>query len=213
MLVLMKPDATVSQISGVVREIEHLGLKPHPTRGADRTVIGVVEARGGTDLSFLKKSEGVEQVIPISKAYKMVSREFKPDNTVVSVAVGGDNFVVFAGPCAVEAPDQVVATARAVRSSGASILRGGAFKPRTSPYSFQGLGKEGLKILRTAKAETGLPIVTEVVSPDLVELVSEYTDVLQIGARNMQNYALLEAAGAARKPVLLKRGMMSTWRR
>jgi len=213
MLVLMKSDATVSQISGVVKAIEKLGLKPHPTRGPDRTIIGVVEARAGTDLNFLQKSEGVEQVIPISKAYKMVSREFKPEDTVVKVngvAVGGDNFVVFAGPCAVESPDQVVDTARAVRSSGASILRGGAFKPRTSPYSFQGLGEEGLKILRAAKAETGLPIVTEVISPDLVELVSEYTDLLQIGARNMQNYALLEAAGAARKPVLLKRGMMST---
>ena len=213
MLVLMKADATVAQISGVIKALEKLGLKPHPTRGSDRTIIGVVEARGGTDLSFLEKIQGVEQVIPISKAYKMVSREFQPEDTIVKVdgvEVGGKNFVVFAGPCAVEAPDQVLATARAVRDGGASILRGGAFKPRTSPYSFQGLGEEGLKILRTAKAETGLPIVTEVVSPDLVGLVSEYADILQIGARNMQNYALLEAVGGVRKPVLLKRGMMST---
>jgi len=213
MLVLMKSDATVSEISSVIKKIEKMGMKPHPTRGTDRTIIGVVEARGGTDLSFLEKTEGVEQVIPISKAYKMVSREFKPENTIVKVngvSVGGKGFVVMAGPCAVEAPDQVAATARAVRDAGASILRGGAFKPRTSPYSFQGLGEEGLKILRAAKAETGLPIVTEVISPDLVGLVSEYADILQIGARNMQNYALLEAVGGVRKPVLLKRGMMST---
>jgi 3-deoxy-7-phosphoheptulonate synthase len=213
MLILMKSDATVSEISRVIKSIENLGLKPHPTRGSDRTIIGVVEAGGGADLSFLEKAEGVEEVIPINKAYKMVSREFKPEGTVVKVngvAIGGDNFVVMAGPCAVESQEQVTATARAVRDCGASILRGGAFKPRTSPYSFQGLGEEGLKILRAAKMETGLPIVTEVISPDLVPLVSEYADILQIGARNMQNYALLEAAGGLRKPVLLKRGMMST---
>jgi 3-deoxy-7-phosphoheptulonate synthase len=143
----------------------------------------------------------------------MVSREFRPQNTVVNVngvAVGGPEFVVMAGPCAVENRDQVLTAARAVKGAGASILRGGAFKPRTSPYSFQGLGEEGLKILLAAKRETGLPVVTEVISPELVPLVSEYADVLQIGARNMQNYALLEAVGKTRKPVLLKRGMMST---
>ena len=163
--------------------------------------------------SFLKKSAGVDQVIPINKAYKMVSREFKPDNTVVNaggVAIGGDRFVVMAGPCAVETHDQVMSTARAVAEGGGRILRGGAFKPRTSPYSFQGLGEEGLKILLAAKGETGLPIVTEVIAPDLVGLVCEYADILQVGARNMQNYALLEAVGSVRKPVLLKRGMMST---
>jgi 3-deoxy-7-phosphoheptulonate synthase len=213
MLVIMKPDATVSDIGSVIKKIESLGLKPHPTRGTDRTIIGVVKARGETDLSFLEKAAGVDQVLPISKAYKMVSREFKPENTVVKVngvAIGGEHFVVMAGPCAVEAHDQVLATARAVKDAGAKIMRGGAFKPRTSPYSFQGLGEEGLRILRAAKMETHLPIVTEVISPDLVELVCEYADILQIGARNMQNYALLEAAGGVRKPVLLKRGMMST---
>jgi 3-deoxy-7-phosphoheptulonate synthase len=213
MLVIMKTDATVSDIGGVIKKIESMGFKPHPTRGTDRTIIGVVEVRGGTDLSFLEKAEGVEQVVPITKAYKMVSREFKPENTVVKVngvAVGGENFVVFAGPCAVEASDQVITTAHAVKKAGARILRGGAFKPRTSPYSFQGLGEEGLQILLAAKRETGLPIVTEVISPDLVDVVCEYADILQIGARNMQNYALLEAAGSVRKPVLLKRGMMST---
>jgi 3-deoxy-7-phosphoheptulonate synthase len=213
MIVVMKSDATMSEISGVVKALEAMGCKPHPTRGADRTVIGVVDSRQGADFSQLESAPGVEQVIPITKAYKMVSREFRPQNTVVNVngvAVGGKSFVVMAGPCAVENREQVMSAARAVRDSGASILRGGAFKPRTSPYSFQGLGEEGLRILLAAKRETGLPIVTEVISPELVPLVSEYADILQIGARNMQNYALLEACGKIRKPVLLKRGMMST---
>jgi 3-deoxy-7-phosphoheptulonate synthase len=213
MIVVMKADATMADISGVVKALESMGCKPHPTRGADRTVIGVVDARQGADFSHLEGAPGVEQVIPITKAYKMVSREFRPQNTVVNVngvAVGGKSFVVMAGPCAVENRDQVLTAARAVRDAGASILRGGAFKPRTSPYSFQGLGEEGLRILLAAKRETGLPVVTEVISPELVPLVSEYADILQIGARNMQNYALLEAVGKIRKPVLLKRGMMST---
>ncbi len=213
MIVVMKSDATMSDISSVIKTLESMGYKPHPTRGADRTIIGVVDARQGADFSQIESTPGVEQVIPITKAYKMVSREFRPENTVVNVngvAVGGPEFVVMAGPCAVENRDQVLTAARAVKQAGASILRGGAFKPRTSPYSFQGLGEEGLKILLAAKRETGLPIVTEVISPELVALVSEYADVLQIGARNMQNYALLEAVGKIRKPVLLKRGMMST---
>jgi len=213
MIVVMKADASMSDISSIIKSLESMGYKPHPTRGADRTIIGVVDAREGADFSQLESAQGVEQVIPITKAYKMVSREFKPENTVVNVngvAVGGDKFVVMAGPCAVENRDQVLTAARAVKQSGACILRGGAFKPRTSPYSFQGLGEDGLKILLAAKRETGLPIVTEVISPELVPLVSEYADVLQIGARNMQNYALLEAVGKVRKPVLLKRGMMST---
>jgi len=213
MIVVMKSDASMSDISGVIKALESMGYKPHPTRGAERTIIGIPNAREGTDFGTLASACGVEQVIPITKAYKLVSREFKPQNTVVTVngvAVGGNEFVVMAGPCAVEGRDQVMDAARAVRASGASILRGGAFKPRTSPYSFQGLGEEGLRILLAAKRETGLPIVTEVISPDLVPLVSEYADILQIGARNMQNYSLLEAVGKVRKPVLLKRGMMST---
>jgi 3-deoxy-7-phosphoheptulonate synthase len=213
MIVVMKSDATMSDISSVIKSLESMGYKPHPTRGADRTIIGVVDARQGADFSQIESTPGVEQVIPITKAYKMVSREFRPQNTVVNVngvAVGGPEFVVMAGPCAVENRDQVLTAARAVKQAGASILRGGAFKPRTSPYSFQGLGEDGLKILLAAKRETGLPVVTEVISPELVPLVSEYADVLQIGARNMQNYALLEAVGKIRKPVLLKRGMMST---
>jgi 3-deoxy-7-phosphoheptulonate synthase len=213
MIVVMRSDASMSDISSVIKELESMGYKPYPTRGAERTIIGIVDARQGADFSQLERSPGVEQVIPITKAYKMVSREFRPQNTVVNingVAVGGPEFVVMAGPCAVENRDQVLTAARAVKKAGAVVLRGGAFKPRTSPYSFQGLGEEGLKILLAAKRETGLPIVTEVISPELVPLVSEYADVLQIGARNMQNYALLEAVGKIRKPVLLKRGMMST---
>jgi 3-deoxy-7-phosphoheptulonate synthase len=213
MIVVMKNDATMSEISSIIKTLESMGLKPHPTRGAERTIIGVVEAREDTDFGPLEREAGVEQVIPITKAYKMVSREFKPENTVVrvnGVSVGGDGFVVMAGPCAVEGSEQVLAAAHAVKKAGGHILRGGAFKPRTSPYSFQGLGEEGLKILLAAKKETGLPIVTEVISPELVPLVSEYADILQVGTRNMQNYALLEAVGKVRKPVLLKRGMMST---
>jgi len=213
MIVVMKSDATMFQISSVIKTLESMGLKPHPTRGAERTIIGIAEAREDNNLTSLEKAPGVEQVVPITKAYKMVSREFKPDSTVVKVGdvtIGGPGFVVMAGPCAVEGAEQVLSAARAVKKAGARILRGGAFKPRTSPYAFQGLGEEGLKILLAAKKETGLPVVTEVISPDLVPLVSEYADILQVGARNMQNYALLEAVGKIRKPVLLKRGMMST---
>ena len=156
---------------------------------------------------------GVAQVSPISKSFKLVNREFKPDPTIVhinGVSVGGDEFVVMAGPCSVENPEQIMSTARAIREAGATVLRGGAFKPRSSPYSFQGLGEEGLKLLRAAREETGLAVVTEVISPEYVPLVGRYADILQIGARNMQNYALLEAVGKQRKPVLLKRGLMST---
>ncbi len=213
MIVVMKKDASMGDISRVIKALESMGLKPHPTRGADRTIIGVVDATRESDLKHLERSSGVEQVIPIAKAYKLVSREFHPDNTVVKVngvEVGGPEFVVMAGPCAVEGSEQVISAAHAVKKAGARILRGGAFKPRTSPYSFQGLGEEGLRILLAAKKETGLPVATEVISPQLVPLVSEYADILQVGARNMQNYALLEAVGDVRKPVLLKRGMMST---
>lgn len=223
MLVVMKSDATATEVNGVVETIESMGLKPHTAGGVERTIIGVDGAhdaqsgvpgtRCAADLRVLEKAAGVEKVVPVGKAYKLVSRVFQQQNTVVEVdgaAIGGDRFVVMAGPCAVETHDQVTATARAVRNGGAKVLRGGAFKPRTSPYSFRGLGEEGLKILRDAKRETGLPVVTEVVAPDLVDLVSEYADILQIGSRNMQNYALLEAVGNVRKPVLLKRGMMST---
>jgi 3-deoxy-7-phosphoheptulonate synthase len=213
MIVVMKPGAAVSEISGVIRRIEELGLQPHPSHGADQTVIGIIGANQDTPLERISEMPGVAQVTPVTKSLKLVSREFKPEASVVhinGVSVGGEEFIVMAGPCAVESHEQVLTTARAVRAAGARVLRGGAFKPRTSPYSFQGLGEEGLRILRAAKHDTGLAIVTEVMSPDLVPMVCKYADILQIGARNMQNYALLEAAGKVRKPVLLKRGMMST---
>jgi 3-deoxy-7-phosphoheptulonate synthase len=213
MIVVMKPDARVAEIGGVLREIEALGLKPHPSCGARQTVIGVIGAKQVQELERIEKLPGVAQITPISKAFKLVSRDFQPEPSVIGVdgvAVGGPEIVVMAGPCSVETPEQTLSTARAVRAAGARILRGGAFKPRTSPYAFQGLGEEGLRILLAAKREVGMPIVTEVVSPELVPLVSRYGDILQVGARNVQNYALLEAVGKTRKPVLLKRGMMTT---
>jgi len=213
MIVVMKTDASVSQIGAVLKSIEELGLKPHPSRGPEQTIIGVVGAESSPDFDRIKAMDGVEQVVPISKKYKLVNKEFRPGRTVVkvgNVAIGGDDFVVMAGPCAVESRDQIISTAEAVRRAGAHILRGGAFKPRTSPYSFQGLGEEGLKLLVEARERTGLPVITEVTSPELVPLVVGYADVLQVGARNMQNYALLEAVGKVRKPVMLKRGLMST---
>jgi 3-deoxy-7-phosphoheptulonate synthase len=216
MIVVMKRGASVSEIAGVINRIEALGLKPHPSRGAYQTIIGIIGSAGAEKESELLKIEqmpAVEEMTPITKAFKLVSREFRPESTTVRVngqTIGGEDFVVMAGPCAVETPEQMIATAKAVRAAGARILRGGAYKPRTSPYSFQGYGETALKILRAAREETGLSIVTEVISPELVPLVSEYADILQVGARNMQNYALLEAVGRSRKPVLLKRGMMST---
>jgi 3-deoxy-7-phosphoheptulonate synthase len=213
MLVVMKPDATVADISAVIRSIEGLGLKPHPSRGPEQTIIGVIGGDDVPDLMKLSAMAGVEQVVPVTKSYKLVNKEFRPDRTVIKVngvSIGGDNFVVMAGPCSVESRDQILSSARAVKEAGAQILRGGAFKPRTSPYSFQGLGEEGLKLLAQAREDTGLPVVTECTSPDLVDLVCSYADIIQVGARNMQNYALLEAVGKVRKPVLLKRGLMST---
>lgn len=213
MLVVMKTDASVADIGAVIKSIEAMGFKPHPSRGPEQTIIGVIGGGDHPELKGLGAMSGVEEVVPITKSYKLVNKEFRPDKTVINVdgvEIGGDNFIVMAGPCAVESKDQISSTASAVREAGARILRGGAFKPRTSPYSFQGLGEEGLKLLASAKAETGLPIITEVVSPDLVDLVASYADILQVGARNMQNYALLEAVGKIRKPVMLKRGMMST---
>jgi 3-deoxy-7-phosphoheptulonate synthase len=213
MLIVMKNDASVSEIGAVIKSIEALGLKPHPSRGPEQTIIGVVGDEKSTGLDGLSKLSGVEQVVPVTKSFQLVNKEFRPGRTVIkvnNVTIGGDRFVVMAGPCAVESRDQILSTPRAVKAAGASILRGGAFKPRTSPYSFQGLGEEGLKLLAVAREETELPIITEVTSPELVDLVSEYADILQVGARNMQNYALLEAVGKVRKPVLLKRGLMST---
>ena len=213
MMIVMNKDASVSEISAVIKAIEALGLKPRPSRGPEQTIIGVIGGDHNTELTKIEELAGVAQIVPISKSYKLVNKEFRQERTVIKVkgaSIGGDEFVVMAGPCAVESRDQILSTAAAVKAAGACVLRGGAFKPRTSPYSFQGLGEEGLKLLAAAREETGISVITEVISPELVGLVSEYADILQVGARNMQNYALLEAVGKIRKPVLLKRGLMST---
>ncbi|GAB4448500.1 MAG: 3-deoxy-7-phosphoheptulonate synthase [Anaerolineae bacterium] len=213
MIIVMKKDATPAQISAVVARVEGMGRQVHLSRGEERTIIGVVGDDRTFDRDQFERMDGVEHTVPILKPYKLASREFHPSDTVVDVGgvdIGGQAVVVMAGPCAVESREQLMETAWAVKEAGALILRGGAFKPRTSPYSFQGMGEEGLRLLAEARAETGLLIVTEVMSPSQVSLVATYADILQIGARNMQNYALLHAVGESHKPVLLKRGMMST---
>ena len=213
MIVVMAPDAGIAEIGGVIREIERLGYTPRPSHGRSGTVIGVVGAGAAGDLAHLAEFPGVARLEEVAHPYKLVAREARPEPTVIPLRhgeVGGREFVVMAGPCSVESREQVLAAARAVAGAGARVLRGGAFKPRTSPYSFQGLGEEGLRLLAEARRATGLDVVTEVMAPEQVALVAEHADILQVGARNMQNYALLEAVGRARRPVLLKRGMMST---
>ncbi len=213
MLVVMRQGATAEQVRGVVEAVEARGFKAHAIPGAQRTAIGITGNKGALDAPVFESLPGVLEVIPVSHAYKLVSREVKREDTVVhvgGVAVGGGLLVVVAGPCAVESREQMLTIARAVKAAGAQVLRGGAFKPRTSPYSFQGLGEEGLRILAEAREETGLPVVTEAVDVEGLELVERYADAIQIGARNMQNFSLLRRAGRAKKPVLLKRGMSAT---
>ncbi|MBI2917566.1 MAG: 3-deoxy-7-phosphoheptulonate synthase [Chloroflexi bacterium] len=214
MVVVMLRGCPESNIEDVIERIHHHpGLSAHLVRGVERTVVGVVGQTFPELKDMLEMLPGVEAVLPISKPYKLSSREFQVEDTtfkVGDVTIGGPDLVVMAGPCAVESEEQVVATARAVKAAGAHILRGGAFKPSTSPYSFRGKGKEGLEILAVARQETGLPIITEVMAPGDVELVAEYTDVLQVGTRNMQNYILLDEVGKANKPVMLKRGFAAT---
>jgi 3-deoxy-7-phosphoheptulonate synthase len=212
-LVVMRKDATTEHIRGVVEAIEARGFKAHPIPGAQRTAIGITGNRGALEAPVFESLPGVLEVIPVSHAYKLVSREVKPEASVVEIGgvpVGGPALTVTAGPCAVESLEQMLIVARAVKRAGAHLLRGGAFKPRTSPYSFQGLGEEGLRILAAAREETGLPVVTEAVDVEGVDLVEHYADAIQIGARNMQNFSLLKRAGKARKPVILKRGMSAT---
>jgi 3-deoxy-7-phosphoheptulonate synthase len=209
----MRKDATEEQVRGVQRAIEARGYKAHPIPGAQRTAIGVTGNKGALEAPVFESLPGVLEVIPVTHAYKLVSREVKGEDTIVEVggvAVGGAGFVLAAGPCAVESREQTVAIARAVKKAGAHLLRGGAFKPRTSPYSFQGLGEEGLKILAAAREETGLPVVTEALDVEGVDLVERYADAIQVGARNMQNFSLLRRVGRSRKPVLLKRGLSAT---
>jgi 3-deoxy-7-phosphoheptulonate synthase len=212
-LVVMRQDATEDQIRGVMRAIEARGFKGHPIPGSQRTAIGITGNRGAVEAPVFESLPGVLEVIPVTHAYKLVSREVKPDDSHVrigDVEVGGSGLVVVAGPCAVESLEQTLRVAREVKQGGAHLLRGGAFKPRTSPYAFQGLGKEGLEILARAREETGLPVVTEALDGEGVDLVEHYADAIQIGARNMQNFPLLKRAGRSRKPVILKRGMSAT---
>ena len=214
MIIVMKKGAEKKKVDAVVAWIESVGYRAHLSEGVERTIIGAVgDEREKVRLKAAENMSGVEKVMPILQPYKLASRESKDGNTVIRVGeveIGGPKCVVMAGPCAVESEKQLMESARAVKKAGASMLRGGAFKPRTSPYSFQGLGEEGLKILAKAREETGLPVVTEVMSSADVALVESYADVLQIGTRNVQNFALLKAVGQAKKPVLLKRGMMTT---
>lgn len=214
MIILMKKNATEGQIDHVTAWVESVGYHTHLSRGVERTIIGAIgDDRGKTQLKSAEYLPGVEKIVPILKPYKLASREFREENTQIRVGeavVGGPKFVVMAGPCTVESEEQLLESAYIARKGGADILRGGAFKPRTSPYSFQGMEKEGLKLLKKVRERTGLPVVTEVMSPADVDLVEEYSDILQVGARNVQNFALLKKVGKARKPVLLKRGMMTT---
>ena len=213
MLVVMRQNASPEEIRGVVAAIEARGFKAHPIPGAQRTAIGITGNRGAVDAPVFESLPGVLEVIPVTHAYKLVSREVKTEDSVVligGVPVGGPGLVVAAGPCAVESYDQMLTVARRVKQAGGHLLRGGAFKPRTSPYSFQGLGEEGLRILAAAREETGLPVVTEALDAEGIDLIERYADCIQIGARNMQNFSLLKRAGKAKKPVLLKRGLAAT---
>ena len=213
MIVVMKKGASPEEIAHMIERVERLGLKAHPIYGTERTVIAAIGEKRDEFRQSLESGPGVAEVVPILAPYKVASLEVKPEPTVIrvgSLTVGNSHLGMIAGPCSIESEEQTVQTARAVKAAGATALRGGAFKPRTSPYSFQGLKEEGLQILATAREETGLAVVTEVVAESDVALVAQYADVLQIGARNMQNYRLLEAVGYEGKPVLLKRGASAT---
>jgi 3-deoxy-7-phosphoheptulonate synthase len=215
MLVVMKAQATEEQVRAVCEKIEVLGFRPHPIPGAQRTAIGITGNQGAFEPGGLEEMPGVGEVIQVSKPYKLVSRDAKPDNTVIrfpgtAITVGGRDLAVMAGPCAIESREQALTTAESVHRAGAQFFRGGAYKPRTSPYSFQGLGEEGLRIMAEVRDRFGMRIVTEAVDNESLDLVEQYADVIQIGARNMQNFSLLKRAGRARKPVLLKRGMSAT---
>jgi len=214
MIVVMKSNATAEQIDSVIQWIESVGYRAHPSYGLERTIIGAIgDNRGKEHLKLVQNLSGVEKTIPILKPYKIASREAKDGNTVIRVGdveIGGRDFIVMAGPCSIESKEQMMESAFVARKGGANIIRGGAFKPRTSPYAFQGMEEEGLRLLREAGDRTGMPVITEVMNTSDVDLVEEYADILQIGARNVQNFALLKIVGKAKKPVLIKRGMMTT---
>ncbi|MBT8402452.1 MAG: 3-deoxy-7-phosphoheptulonate synthase [Gemmatimonadetes bacterium] len=214
MLVVMKHNASAEAIEAVVDAIQDMGYGARPIPGGQRTAVGLIGNDGRVDTARLEGMEGVLECIAVTQPYKQVSREWREEDTLIRLdngtVIGGSEVVLMAGPCAVESEDQIMTSARLLRAAGATVLRGGAFKPRTSPYSFQGLGEEGLRLLAQAREATGLAIVTEAVDPAGVDLVAEYADIIQIGARNMQNYPLLRRAGQSGKPVLLKRGMSAT---
>jgi 3-deoxy-7-phosphoheptulonate synthase len=215
MIIVMKAGVKEKEIQEAARRVEQIGYKPHILRGVERSVIAAIgDERGKAQLQSLEALRSVERVVPILQPYKLASRETKPGKSIIEVAgriqVGGEKIIVMAGPCSIENEEQILTTARAVKKAGAVVLRGGAFKPRTSPYSFQGLAEEGLRLLAEAREKTGLAVVTEVMEIQDIELVSKYADILQIGARNVQNFALLKKLGKADKPILLKRGMMTT---
>lgn len=213
MIVVMNPGATEAQLEHVKKRLEEWGFGTHFSKGVERTVIGVIGPKKAGILESLEAMAGVDKVIPVLQPFKLASREFKNERTQVKVedvVFGGSKIVIIAGPCAVESEEQMFETARMVKKAGASMLRGGAFKPRTSPYAFQGLEETGLRILADVRREVGIPFVTEVVNPREVDLVAQYADMLQIGARNMQNFTLLKEVGKTDKPVLLKRGLAAT---
>ena len=215
MLIVMQAHATEEQVRAVCEKVQSLGLKPHPIPGASRTAIGITGNEGAVETGVFDDMAGVGEVIRVTKPYKLVSRDIKEENTIIrfpalDASVGGKELAVMAGPCAIESREQAFAIAERVRRAGAKFFRGGAYKPRTSPYSFQGLGEEGLRIMADVRQKFGLVIVTEAIDHESLDLVEEYADVVQIGARNMQNFSLLKKAGRSKKPVLLKRGMSAT---
>jgi 3-deoxy-7-phosphoheptulonate synthase len=214
MIINMKPDATEAEVNHVIDRIKECGYQAHVIRGAERTVIGAVGSNGRrNEIEALLAAPGVEAIVPIAHPFKLVSRQLRHAPTIIDirgVRIGGGDLIVMAGPCSVESRDQLMETARAVKAAGADMLRGGAYKPRTSPYDFQGLGIEALQLLKEAREETGLPVVTEVMGEADVEIVSEYADMLQIGARNMQNFSLLRRLATVNRPVMLKRGPSAT---
>ena len=213
MIVVMKPNAKPNEIDHIKEVVKMSGCKADVVTGEENVIIGVIGDVKKINQVVIERAPGVDKIVPIVRPYKLASREYHPEDTIIKVNgahIGGNNINIIAGPCAVETRDQLLKTAHEVKKAGAHLLRGGAFKPRSSPYSFQGLGEEGLHILAQAKRETGLPIVTEVMDQHMIPLVNQFADVIQVGARNMQNYALLQALGELNKPVLLKRGMMST---
>ncbi|MDY6917654.1 MAG: 3-deoxy-7-phosphoheptulonate synthase [Chloroflexota bacterium] len=213
MLIVMRAGSPEQELEDVLQRLADMGFAGHVSKGVERTVIGVVGKTYPELKDALEMWPGIREVVPISKPYKLSSREFQPQDTKITVrgvTIGGDQLVVMAGPCAVESEEQLLETARAVKAAGANILRGGAFKPSTSPYTFRGLGEEGLKYLAAGRDETGMPVITEVMTPQDVELVARYADILQVGTRNMQNFVLLDEVGRAEKPVMLKRGMSAT---